>query len=860
VNPQNYFTSLSKSPETIWVRITDVISSICYATVNFNVIVFSRPTVDDIPDVIACTDYILPPIVSGEYFTGPNGTGIKLNIGDVIIKSGVYFIYSGPTATNICTNENSFKVTLAYEINFSKEGCGKYFVPRVDVGAFYTATGGTGSLLPAGTSLSASQTIYYYAAINGVVCRDEAIPITVYPLPLIDQPKDVVTCDSYTLPPLTNGNYYSFPAGSGMPLNAGDLITSSQTLYVFANDGKCTDEHSFRVDIVKSSNFKPISECGSYTLPAVAIGGYYDSPNGQGKAIPAGTVITVSQTVYYYVLTTTSPNCTDNLKYQITIKPLPLVDTPSDRLECQSYVLPTLTNGNYYTITNGGGLPLNAGDVITKTQTLYVYSAGTDCTNEHHFKVEIRPLPPVDNFTDVTTCTNFILPKLKYGTYYTATGGPHGSGGALSVGTIISASQTIFIYNEWPDFTQCSNESFFKVNVNSVDLGIFEDVNACDSYTLPPLKIGNYYSQSKGKGQVISAGTILRVSQKIYVFIKVGNRLSCSSEKSFLVNISTAPVLLSVADVSICGSYTLPPLSSGDYYSEANASGILYLAGQQITTTQKMYIYAKAATNSSCTSQDDFNITIYPLNDLPLKSGAICVDYQTGAIINPAQLNSTLNASEYTIDWYLDGNKISTGSSYTAIQEGTYTIVPTKNTPNIGSDCGYNTAVIKVEKSSPAIATVTVSDAFEDTIDIIVTITNGFGIYEYQMDNSNFQTSNIFTNVDSGQHIITVKDTKGSCDNRVLVANVLKYPKFFTPNNDGFHDTWNILDLAFQPDAIINIYDRYGKFLKELSPSGPGWDGNHNGNPLPSTDYWFQVSYTLNGVSQVFKSHFSMKR
>lgn len=859
-NPTALIVSLSQSPQTIWVRIENIPNSVCYTTINFNVIVYSLPTVDDIADVVACNSYTLPPITNGDYYTGPNGTGIKLNAGDIIVKTGIYYIYSGPTPTNNCTNENSFKLTFVYEIDFPEEACGGYIVPSVVVGGFFTEAGGRGNTISVGTRYTTDNTIYYYAVINGVVCRDEAVPFVVHPLPLVDKPSNVVTCDSYTLPPLTNGNYYSLSGGFGIPLNAGDNITSSQTLFIFANDGKCTNEYSFRIDIVNAASYIPITECGSYTLPAVAIGGYYDSPGGQGKNIPSGTVITNSQTVYYYVVTTTSPNCTDNLKYQITIKPLPLVDTPSNRLECQSYVLPPLVNGNYFTETNGGGLPLKAGDVITATQTIYIYAAGIDCTNEHSFSIEIRPLPPVDSFTDVITCTDFKLPKLKNGGYYTATGGPSGLGNQLAEGTVITTTQTIYIYNEWPDFTKCSNESFFKVNVNGIDLGNFDNVSVCDSYTLPPLNQGNYYSQPRGKGPVIPTGTVLRTSQTIYVFAIVGNRLSCSSEKSFSVTISTAPLLVSTADVAICQSYTLPPLSIGDYYSGSDATGTLYLAGQQITTSQKMYIYAPAPENSSCASQDDFNITIYPLKDLPLKSGVICVDYQTGAIINAAQLNSGLNTTNYTIDWFLNGNKISTGANYTAIQEGIYTVVSTKNTTNIGNDCGYNPATVTVEKSSPAIATVTVTNAFEDNIDIIVTLTNGFGIYEYQMDDGNFQTSNVFSNVTSGQHIITVKDTKGNCDNRVLIANVLKYPKFFTPNNDGFNDTWNIPDLSFQPDAVINIFDRYGKFLKELKPSEPGWDGNYNGNPLPSTDYWFQVFYTQNGVAQVFKSHFSMKR
>ncbi|WP_081909404.1 T9SS type B sorting domain-containing protein [Flavobacterium sp. ASV13] len=858
-NPDAFITSLSQSPQTIWVRVESLQNSFCYRTVNFNIIIYALPPVNDIPDVIACKSYTLPPINFGFYYTGPNGTGTRMNAGDVITKSGAYYIYSGPTANN-CTNENTFSVTLIYELEFSKEACGKYIVPNVVAGGFFTEAGGKGNVIPSGTSFTTSQTIYYYAVIDGAVCTDIAVPFIVYPLPLVDQPSNIVTCDSYVLPPLTNGNYFSQSGGLGIPLNAGDRITSSQTVYVFSNDGRCTNEHSFKIDIIDSSRFIPITQCGSYELPSVEIGGYYDSPGGQGKNIPPGTVITTSQTVYYFASTSTSPNCTYDLKYQITIKPLPLVDTPNNRLECNRYTLPSLVNGNYFTDTNGGGTPLHAGDVITETQTIYVFSVGTDCTNEHSFVVEIRPLPLVDNFTDVVTCTNFKLPKLKNGHYFSASGGPYGTGSQLTEGTIINTTQTIYIYNEWPDFAKCSNETFFKINVNGIDVGTFDNITTCDSYTLPPLKLGNYYSQPKGKGSVIPAGTILTTSQTIYVYATVGTRLTCSSEKSFTVTISSTPILTPLPDIAVCKTYTLPTLTVGNYYSGPNATGIRYNPGEQIKSTQQMYIYAVAATNQNCVSQDDFTITIYPLKDFTIKNGVICVDYLTGTLLEPTQLNSGLNPNEYTVDWFLNGDKINAGSSYTAIKEGIYTVVPTKIGSIIGADCGYNTTTVTVEKSSPAIATLTVTDAFEDDIDIIVTVTNGFGVYEYQLDDGNFQTSSVFSDVDSGKHAITIKDTKGNCDSLILFANVLKYPKFFTPNNDGYNDTWNITDLTIQPDAVINIFDRYGKLLKQLRPAGPGWDGNYNGNPLPSSDYWFQVFYKEDQIDQVFKSHFSLKR
>ncbi|MEL0645775.1 T9SS type B sorting domain-containing protein, partial [Olleya sp. Ti.3.14] len=81
------------------------------------------------------------------------------------------------------------------------------------------------------------------------------------------------------------------------------------------------------------------------------------------------------------------------------------------------------------------------------------------------------------------------------------------------------------------------------------------------------------------------------------------------------------------------------------------------------------------------------------------------------------------------------------------------------------------------------------------------------------------------------------------CGEASIPVMVMDYPHFFTPNDDGFNDTWNIYGIEDQLDAEIYIFDRYGKLLKQLSPSGLGWDGTYNGNPMPTSDYWFTVEY-----------------
>lgn len=139
--------------------------------------------------------------------------------------------------------------------------------------------------------------------------------------------------------------------------------------------------------------------------------------------------------------------------------------------------------------------------------------------------------------------------------------------------------------------------------------------------------------------------------------------------------------------------------------------------------------------------------------------------------------------------------------------------------------------------------------------------TTSLGNYLYQLDLGPLQTSSIFENVSSGLHTLTVYQQDG-CFNSITKQGILiiKYPLFFTPNNDGFNDTWNISDLFLQPDTEIFIYDRYGKLLKQISTVGLGWDGTYNGKEMPADDYWFTVTYQFDDFQKRFSSHFALKR
>ncbi len=132
--------------------------------------------------------------------------------------------------------------------------------------------------------------------------------------------------------------------------------------------------------------------------------------------------------------------------------------------------------------------------------------------------------------------------------------------------------------------------------------------------------------------------------------------------------------------------------------------------------------------------------------------------------------------------------------------------------------------------------------------------------YEYSLGSIDgpYQESTTFENVNSGFQPLYIRDKKACAIIQTEVA-VLGYDNFFTPNNDGIHDRWQIKGIAEAagPQNQIYIFDRYGKLLKKMKASEDGWNGTFNGKPLPTDDYWFRVGLK-NGVE--FNGHFTLKR
>lgn len=211
----------------------------------------------------------------------------------------------------------------------------------------------------------------------------------------------------------------------------------------------------------------------------------------------------------------------------------------------------------------------------------------------------------------------------------------------------------------------------------------------------------------------------------------------------------------------------------------------------------------------------------------------------------------TLSVPNIYSNYQWDDVTNSTTNSITVTSPREYTVKVTG--PN---GCSDTKKFIVKASGRATITTVDINDFAGGENSILVNY-SGLGDYQFSLDGSNYQDSPLFINVQSGAYTVYVKDING-CGIAKKEIYILDYPKFFTPNGDGYNDKWGIDYLRREhPKAAISIFDRYGKLIYSFSGEGDGWDGNSNSNPLPSSDYWFVIVLE---DGRLVKGHFSLKR
>lgn len=222
------------------------------------------------------------------------------------------------------------------------------------------------------------------------------------------------------------------------------------------------------------------------------------------------------------------------------------------------------------------------------------------------------------------------------------------------------------------------------------------------------------------------------------------------------------------------------------------------------------------------------------------------------------EIGETMPNPAYTYQW-------SNGEQTPTImvsEEGEYTLTATNSSS--GSSCETGRTVTVSMSTVPSIADVSIDVQDLRTNNIVTIITEGDATnLEYRMDDGVYQASNVFEGVAPGNHKVFLRDVHGcgEVEDDIVVVGFLTT---FSPNGDVLNESWHIEGLSELNSAIVTIYDRYGKLIKQMTEFDAGWDGSFNGQPLPSTDYWFKLSYVDDSGNRVnakyLQSHFSLVR
>ncbi|WP_175621802.1 T9SS type B sorting domain-containing protein [Chryseobacterium schmidteae] len=223
-------------------------------------------------------------------------------------------------------------------------------------------------------------------------------------------------------------------------------------------------------------------------------------------------------------------------------------------------------------------------------------------------------------------------------------------------------------------------------------------------------------------------------------------------------------------------------------------------------------------------------VVLAPVESAVLVDKVICIEDKTVLDAGPG----------------FDGYEWSTGATTQTISNigvGTYWVKLKTG------DCITKQPVKVYASEQPVITNIEVTGT-----SITVYVTGGIAPYEYSINNINWQSSNVFTDLPRGDVKVYVRDTFRCVpiEVEITIPNIVNV---ITPNGDGVNDVLDYSALANKPNLVLGIFDRYGvKIFEGNKDTGYKWDGTIGKTKKVSTgNYWFSITWNENKTKTPIK-------
>ena len=556
-------------------------------------------------------------------------------------------------------------------------------------------------------------------------------------------------------------------------------------------------------------------------------------------------------------------------------------------------------SGNLYS-----SLPNPFSNTIRDGETITVRVSRQEelcCYSETTFDLIVNPMPNIESVEDLFVCESessgfsfFNLQQVKENIIANSTNINvefyHENGTQieppLTAVENLEANEEVITAKVTNTNTNCYNEGIFKLKVNPLPVAnTLNELIGCDDNNDG---ISEYFDTSQVETSVLGNqsgmqvsyydenGNLLQsplpnpytntVSNQEVITVRVINPVTgCYSETPLVLKTASQPLINKPQTLYSCdfgNGFANFDTSSIENELIGNQNGlkILYFDGNgnelqsplpisfQNTEAWSETIYVKVEyeLNSLCYSETSFDLVVNKLPKVDLDESYFLCNLEPSLFVS---VESDFDSYKWE---FQDGTIISNTFEANLVNAGNYKLSVGKNRNGIYCENSFDFELIRSEL--PSITKVEYKELSDDNY--IQILASGDGDFEYSIDGVNYQDSNLFENVLGGVYTVSVRDKLG-CGEDSENVTIIDYPKYFTPNGDGMNDVWQIKGIIKYPNAIIYIYDRYGKLLKQISPNSSGWDATFNGEKMVSTDYWFTVK--LDDENE-FNGHFSLKR
>ena len=585
-----------------------------------------------------------------------------------------------------------------------------------------------------------------------------------------------------TAPVSTNGiNYivhYNSTGGNGLDVIMEDLLIA-QSCGINAEISQVSDQ------CLPSNNF---NFDGSGSTGAGGIVSYiWDFGDSSPTVNGANINHSYSNAGNYDITLTVSDGiCTGDTTLNINVIQTPIAPSPSNVVTCDGYILPTLVNGNYYSLSNGQGTLYSSGAYISSNQALYVYAeSGTtpNCVDENSFTITINN-SAVGNDTQ-TACDSYTwidgntyTASNNSATYNITGGASNGCDSLVTLNlTINNAINSTDIQSACETFTWIDGNTYTSSNNTATFTILGGSASGCDSIVTLNLTIFNNASSTDTQIACDSytwIDGITYTSDNNTATFLLSTSSGCDSIVTLDLTINVLTGLVAGSDIFECaGNEATLSASGANTYSWNNGipNGSFIIVNEGITT----YTVIGQDING-CSAEQQVTITgwVNPsISSLP--TNPLCIGDNSGSV--EIEINS--GTPPFSINW-------SNGDSSTLIQ-----------------------------------------NLYADTYEVTV------------IDDNGCETSNS----------IVLADPFEPCYEEPEI-NIYIPNSFSPDNNEHNQTWFIVAEGISVQNFTLMIFNRWGQLIWESNDIRVGWDGTYKNKNVPDGTYTYKIEYQASNGEQ----------